>query len=1181
MADDQQNAQPDPWAATFATTPAPAAAPPKPAPAPSGADPWANTFGTATPAPKAPPAAADPWAATFGTSGNGASTEGAKQEPRTFGSDLKEFASTPLLDFKREGAGPIERGVESFASDLTSPTSVILTAATLGTGAVEAGLGKIGFTAVEAAGIAQKAKLAADFGFLAKYGIDLGTNTIPQLMMNWGDYRAAKNEKDKRTALDHLEENATEATLGGIASMLATRGVAHDVSDIYAASPKGRAIANEMYANAIADYQEQNQVGTAQARQDFAKWSKTIPDQARRVAISRNIEAGGDPNVLERQALAAEANPATKDTAKEFRDAKQLSEEEIGVRDEMRNKLAANLAHLKYLRLLPEDGGLTNYLPHKWDFEDTDPETGKPITRTGNDGEREMLKKRTFATIAEGELKGAKPTTKDAAALISDYHERVSNLIAKHNLAEDLAGSYMDDGSPMAAPGHMFPGFTRGRDAPVSATEVANLKAAGKFDELLRRGRIYEVAGEPARTLEGGGMPEQTVKDAGGIYRGTKGGLVEVTLPPELAGLLPGDIDPRMREFVSVTLPEKGLTAESVQQALVRKLGEYGVNPDEPQVAQFLKATVPARPNYVWKQRDFVPSGLSVWRPVSEAEAKELPNAIVTYGKGPFPEQAIMEPGMRGIPTDQPERVAMARVPVLVNPDIAPHLEPVLETLRPKSALIRAALAVTKETKSDLLALSPFHWATILNRSLEAGLNPFGGTNRKFIFVPKDIDYYNLSDAQQRAIHAGAVVSSTRPGFSGYLEEGLAASHDSIINKIPLVGDFNRAIEGKLFGPHGWITSLKFDLFDKLSEEIRKSRPDLTADQADRVAASQVNNKFGGLNYTMMGRGASTQHTLRLMLLAPDFLESSGRSILDVAGNHGTPMLKSLVAFNAAHWLLARGINYLVSGNTHPESGFSVMSKNGKREYNLRTTLGDYLHFVEKPHDFLANRVNPIGVRAPYDVAAGEDPLGNKITGYQQFFDTLRQVTPIPLQGIYPTTSVTEPSAGDKLLQSVGVQSRKYFSPAETYAHQVMSRHGEGGEALEGDELAKAQLRYKLEDDLRTAINSQDTAGRIAATKRIDDASRGANRKISEATASEIIRTAHEFPMPLQATVSHLALKDEFDVWDRASLLEKRAIRPIIEKKIDKWGREGASHTHEQNESMRMRIQAWRRSLVE
>ena len=86
-----------------------------------------------------------------------------------------------------------------------------------------------------------------------------------------------------------------------------------------------------------------------------------------------------------------------------------------------------------------------------------------------------MLKKekRKFDTIAEGEQKGLKPTTTDAATLIPDYHERVSNLIAKNNLGESLASSYMNDGAPMAAPGKLFPGYTRAGDTYVEPSEVA------------------------------------------------------------------------------------------------------------------------------------------------------------------------------------------------------------------------------------------------------------------------------------------------------------------------------------------------------------------------------------------------------------------------------------------------------------------------------------------------------------------------------------------------------------------------------------------------------------------------------------------------------------------------------------------------------------------------------------
>ena len=75
-----------------------------------------------------------------------------KKEARHLWRPTLEFANEPLLDFHRRGAGPIESGLEDFASGLTAPTSVTLGIATFGAGAVEGGLVKLGMEAKTAAG---------------------------------------------------------------------------------------------------------------------------------------------------------------------------------------------------------------------------------------------------------------------------------------------------------------------------------------------------------------------------------------------------------------------------------------------------------------------------------------------------------------------------------------------------------------------------------------------------------------------------------------------------------------------------------------------------------------------------------------------------------------------------------------------------------------------------------------------------------------------------------------------------------------------------------------------------------------------------------------------------------------------------------------------------------------------
>ena len=69
--------------------------------------------------------------------------------------------------------------------------------------------------------------------------------------------------------------------------------------------------------------------------------------------------------------------------------------------------------------------------------------------------------------------------------------------------------------------------------------------------------------------------------------------------------------------------------------------------------------------------------------------------------------------------------------------------------------------------------------------------------------------------------------------------------------------------------------------------------------------------------------------------------------------------------------------------------------------------------------------------------------------------------------------------------------------------------------------------------------------------------------------------------MPLQSSVDHLALPDALQVWDKASITEKRALRPIIEQKIDRWQESAAKHSRKDNDSMRQRIQAFRYSLAQ
>jgi hypothetical protein len=952
----------------------------------------ANFFSQAQALPKEQPATApDTLPSDFfsRTSGSAPSTVAPKPEAQGIVGKAWDFLNTPLtvmsgaLPESREGAGPIERGVEKFASGFTSPLSVGLLIGTLGSSALAQGVLKAGLvaTAADAAAVVQKVKLATDIGFLTKYGYDLGTKSIPALETKWGDYRSATNEKQKQRALDELKEMGTEAVLGAIASGLAAKGISGDIRDIEATSPKGRAMAQNDYADAVLARSARRRAASGEGDQYEHEILSLVKDPKAQAAIWHNKEAVGDPLVLESRAVKADlANKP--ELAAEIRAGKSLSPTEQKARDIVARVVQENGDQLRASDRLAQTSTSAGYMPHQYAEDYIDPATGKKaehgVTSEG------FLKKRVYDNIVDAELSGLTPI-KNLPAMVADYHENAGNVLADDSFKTDLITGQTNAGEPLAVPA---------RNVPAQAN--------------------------PA---------------------------------------------------------------------------------------------------------NFVPSDLHLW--------------------------------MNG-----------ELVPLAINREIAPHVSALFEQAAP-SRLEKLALKASSGAKSALLSLSPFHWATVTNRMLELAQNPFSTAK---------IDWHNLTPVQQDALSDGLMI-----GGRGLrrASEGLVPGKESLINRIPVVGGVNKLIEQNLFGPSGYLSRLKFSAYDSLRDSIQKSQPNLSPREAGRVAAAQVNNKFGGLNYEVLGRGANNQNALRLLMLAPDFLESTGRSILDVAGNSGSSLVKRLVAFNAAHWFAARAINYLVSGDSHPETGFSVRSKDGKREYGLRTTLGDFLHFVEQPRDFLANRVNPLTLRVPAELYTRTNQHGERISPQQQLMEVMRQITPIPAQGIFPTETISQQSAKDKLLQSIGVRSTKAFTPAETLAHQLATKRNGEGAPLEGDDLAKAQLRYKLEDNLRTAINARDSQARTDAIRAIHGASVGPDAKLTGEEASKLIAQANKYPMPLQSTVDHLALADALQVWDRASINEKRALRPIIQKKIERFQTTASTRTRKDNDAMRQQIQAFRFSLAE
>jgi hypothetical protein len=542
------------------------------------------------------------------------------------------------------------------------------------------------------------------------------------------------------------------------------------------------------------------------------------------------------------------------------------------------------------------------------------------------------------------------------------------------------------------------------------------------------------------------------------------------------------------------------------------------------------------------------------------------------------------------------------RVPLYAHPEVAEHLNNAINEYRP-SAAIKNALGVSSQIKQSLLSFSPFHAATEVGRNM-ASRGPLTGLaeSAKYIFHPEPIDYNNLTPLQSEAIRNGVVASEIRPRSTSYTEEGLSAGDSkSLINRAvnkvttpiedgikkfvkkggldePLkrIGlpvdslnlNLNEVFANKVFGPQGLIVRQKFGLYEdlkpKIADIVAKKNPNWSAQQVDiaagREAARQANNAFGGLNYTLLGRSMKSQAALRGLFLAPDFMESSGRNLVDLVGPYGGPLLKKFVQFNAAMYLGARALNYALHrkkgddldeslAGMHPETGLGVLSPDGNKVYTFRTQLGDLVHMIDAPMDYALNRVNPIG-RTAYSVITGKNQYGRQLPSEQRYIETpLKTAAPILSQALLPTQAINEPTKTDRALAAFGVGNRQAQSPAEDLAIRKSENTLSGKPLKTGPGLVKQQLSIRAEDQLRDAYAKNDKAAIKAATDALNNYAK--LKLITTTDRARIMKDARV--SRLESIFGTLGPEDALDVWERATTSEKRTLSGPLKKKFGKW----------------------------
>ena len=144
----------------------------------------------------------------------------------------------------------------------------------------------------------------------------------------------------------------------------------------------------------------------------------------------------------------------------------------------------------------------------------------------------------------------------------------------------------------------------------------------------------------------------------------------------------------------------------------------------------------------------------------------------------------------------------------------------------------------------------------------------------------------------------------------------------------------------------------------------------------------------------MLGRNPTVQDFLRLIALAPDFLEARGRFAAQALTRFGTEQRVALGLQGLTLYVAARILNTAISGDPHwePKYMFAIVA-NG-RAYGLRSVVEDTFHLITDPGRFINNRLAPYA-RSALEFTTGRDWRGAKRTYLEQMADLASWLLPI------------------------------------------------------------------------------------------------------------------------------------------------------------------------------------------
>ena len=462
--------------------------------------------------------------------------------------------------------------------------------------------------------------------------------------------------------------------------------------------------------------------------------------------------------------------------------------------------------------------------------------------------------------------------------------------------------------------------------------------------------------------------------------------------------------------------------------------------------------------------------------------------------------------------------------PVYIHPDYLKRVNNLFDDhswIR-DNPILSPLLKLAAITKGSVLALSPFHWTTVGERGFQMGMNP------QEVFKPESI----TPDRK-------AMTSNFPPlmGSHNYrVEAEGVAGFD--INKIPYL----KEIHNKLFGFDGYISRLKANAFDKVTNQIGRKFPEWTRDQVDFASSRIVDGAFGGLNWKSYGWSMNSVDALRLFMLAPDFTGSQiafAKAGFEPGGSVVNHSLARIALYNFA---VSRIVNLLYNGNLHMDHPFGLVNKDGDKVYNVRTMPADIMHALTDPRGFSYYRLSP-PAKFGAEVATGKDEYGHRVNAQQEVHDLLRNVLPITLQNALPAFQKPGETILGGLGKSVGLAPELNKSQAGKTASNLASHYNSDG-PVDQLKLEKHQRTLQQEDALRSGKMTWDDINKAIDDGQMAKADVQQIRENYKKTKGMDYETAYTYNRS-----SRLPMAQFLEVWHEANEAEKKALEPLLVKK--------------------------------